>query len=325
MERLQGKEIDMCIQNTNKIFSVAKSGRRETVMKKFKVLFAITAVTLATLFAPVVSNQTTAKAATKASLEKVLQKNTSENVYKSYYSDVDADGKKELVAVTSSSGKDELGILFAKLWYVKGSSCKNFYTSSMSIGEADIKMFSAKNGKIFTISETAGGSSNKCSCFAFSGKKARRLSIEGESLERISNSYFKLLQGSFDGCTDGTGHAYNYYYFAWDGKNFLEYGGLKISQSMFKKAKGGTTILSQIKKQGKIKSIYFRGNNIININYESNGQNYNVTLSFKSGKVSYVDMYGTGKKNLQTATSWGISHKYSSQPKMTVIYPKSFM
>ena len=63
-----------------------------------------------------------AQAATKESLKKKLQTTTSVPIRKFIYEDLNRDGKKEAIAITSRE-LDELGYINATIWYLTDAGC----------------------------------------------------------------------------------------------------------------------------------------------------------------------------------------------------------
>lgn len=263
------------------------------------------------------------QAATKAALKSKLQATTSVPIRKFICEDLNGDGKKEAIAVTSE-GVDEYAYINAKIWYITDKTCNaNIYNSYYDLYKDRINLFSVKNGYIFTfeIGLANGGGANYFYGYSFDQKGPRNIENVGMGLDYLGNNKFVVWDSQYDAFTDGYGHTWNRYYSKWDGEKLVEYGGLKISQTQLKNAKYGEDILKQIKKKGKIGNIYYRANGLIFVNYTEGNQNYNVALKLKNGKVSYYDQGGSGKTKMENATQCGVIYKSITS---CVKYPKSF-
>ncbi len=158
-------------------------------------------------------------------------------------------------------------------------------------------------------------------------------------LSYIGNGQFTTIGEAFDlNFTDGigTGHTYKIYYLYWATGGLKEYGGLKITQQQLLKVQGAQAIIDVITKSGHtVDDIYYRANNIININYHSgdkqNGNFDNVTLVYKNNTVTPELAY-PGQNSSKTESfnennlngfSYGGIYKTALVPKIAT-YPDKF-
>lgn len=149
----------------------------------------------------------------------------------------------------------------------------------------------------------------------------------GMALTQIGDSMDLLVTHStYDYSSDGTGHTWKEYYLYWD-DGFKEYGAIHISEDDLIKCDGAKGILEQISsKGGIITEIMYRGNGIININYEIGDSTYytyeNATLKLKGNSVSLVTVNDYGEDALQKSSYGGIylTARYSD----IASYPNSF-
>lgn len=268
-----------------------------------------------------VGNITATHAASKATLKSKLESATPVPIRKFIFADLNKDGQKEAIAMTSKS-VDELGYVDASFWYITNQSCEKIGSSDgMCVYPASIKKYNVKNTWIVTFEAGAGGSGWYTYAYAFDSYGAHEVDNIGVGLTYLGKNKFVVLDSRYDASTDETGHTWNKYYSKWDGEKLVEYGGLSISQKQLKKAKNGTTIIKQIRKTGNIGTIYYRANGLIFVNYTSGGSNYNVTLKLKNGKLSYQKQNDYGKTKLEKATSAGVIHQSITK---CVVYPKKF-
>jgi hypothetical protein len=147
---------------------------------------------------------------------------------------------------------------------------------------------------IFKCEDVPGGSSSKSYAWYVKNGKPIELPYIGMRLSYIGNGQFTTMGEDFDSSfTDGVGagHTYKRYYLYWTSNGLKEYGGLKITQQQLLKADGAKEIIKAIIKSGHtIDEIYYRANDIININYHSgnkqNGNFDNLTLKYKNDTVT---------------------------------------
>lgn len=119
------------------------------------------------------------------------------------------------------------------------------------------------------------------------------LSDEGVSIHALDDKNLTLTESSYGASIDGSGHVWNDYYFYWDETEhrFKEYGGISITREELEAVPGADPILKKIDEAGgNINNIYYRGNDIININYTEGYNINNLTLKIENGRVNYVDL-----------------------------------
>lgn len=260
--------------------------------KKHRVLKGM--LVICAVFAVMLLLPTSVNAASKSSLKKKLQNKTSQTIHIFRYADLDRHGTKEAVALTADSIDEFGGYFNAKLWYISDKKCYSFYSGSCIYKfEANMPiLWKVKNAYLFKVEVGGYGSASKSLVWRFTKKGARKVKVPGMDLIYRGNNKFYISDSAFDAMSDGTGHTWKRYYLYWNGKKFIEYGGIRITETQLQKAKGASAILKAIRKKGRIQKIYYRSNGIININYrdyttKTDWSNYNVTLKLK-GKKSYI-------------------------------------
>lgn len=261
-------------------------------------------------------------AATQTTLKQKLQTATSETIRKFYYADLNEDGQKEAIGITSRQIGD-FGYTDAKVWYITKQSCKQIVScKGWDLYEDTIAIYRVKNTRMLVFDAGAGGSGWLSYAYTFKGNQAKAVENIAEGVTYLGKNQFEVTDSQFDAGIDGTGHTWNKYYSKWNGKKLVEYGGLEITQAQLKKAKNGAKILRQIKKQGTIGTIYYRANHMIFVNYTTADANYNVKLRLKNGALCYdFSKNAYGDTPLEKATSAGIIYKNLTN---CVSYPKKF-
>lgn len=252
--------------------------------------------------------------------------------------------KTQAVGVTGSLDSNG-GVTNGSVWLVKKSGARWLHSGG-AFYKGQMKLYKVKGGHIFKVEQGGYGSGSTSYAWFFKGGEAARIPSIGMSMKRVSGNQFSVIRQAFDNAIGNngshTGHTYNAYYYRWNGKRFVEYGGKAISQSRLKKAKNGAKILKAIKRQAakqakqwrgrsvKIGRIYYRANNIVNVNYSFKTKydvwRYNVKLRYnsKSDKLSYVKVWSYGANALGRATEggWYAARGGSDSGSIGVSYPK---
>lgn len=187
-------------------------------------------------------------------------------------------------------------VVGGEVWYITASDAQKLKTDIAFPMDQPDKTFlwNVDGVKIFKCGSSSGGSSSHSYAWYVKNGKPIELPYTGMRLSYLGNGQFTTVGDTFDAVfTDGlaTGHTYKIYYLYWAGDGLKEYGGVKITQKQLLKMKGAQAVLDTITKSGHvIDDIYYRANNIININYHSgdrkNGNFNNVTLVYKNNTVT---------------------------------------
>ena len=183
------------------------------------------------------------------------------------------------------------------VWYITSSEAQklksNIAFSSDNKFNAPF-LWTVDDTKIYKCESSAGGSSSSSYAWYVKDGKPVELPYTGMKLSYFGNGQFTTIGQNFDsGFIDGigAGHTYKLYYLYWTPDGLKEYGGLEITQEQLLKVKGAQKIIDTITEQGQIiDKIYYRANNLINLNYhtgdQQNGDFGNVTLVYKNNTVT---------------------------------------
>ena len=183
------------------------------------------------------------------------------------------------------------------VWYITASEAQKLKSNIAYQAENKFNaplLWTVDDSKIFKCESSAGGSSSTSYAWYVKGGKPIELPYTGMNLSYISNGQFTTIGDDIDSAfTDGigAGHTYKLYYLYWTPDGLKESGGLKITKQQMLKVKGAQEIFDTITEQGHIiDEIYYRSNNLININYHSgdnqNGDFGNVTLVYENNTVT---------------------------------------
>ncbi|MDR3551814.1 MAG: hypothetical protein P4L75_01690 [Clostridia bacterium] len=159
---------------------------------------------------------------------------------------------------------------------------------------------------MFKCESDGGGSGSASYAWYVKDGEPIELPYTGMSLSYIGNGQFTSIGEGYDSNFTGgigAGHTYKVYYLYWTNGGLKEYGGIKITRQQLLKVNGAQAIMKVITKSGyTVDEIYYRANNIININYHSgnkkDGNFDNVTLVYKNGAVTPEAVYGSDSESL---------------------------
>ncbi|MFT3952614.1 MAG: hypothetical protein QM689_11835 [Oscillospiraceae bacterium] len=151
----------------------------------------------------------------------------------------------------------------------------------------------------------------------------KSFSFQDRTLKYMGGNEFTSFVDDYDACTDFTGHTWKAYYQYWDGEKFCEHGGIEISQNQLLKADGAKKYLDKITDvNGNVRKIFYRDNNIININYVVEDRNENMTLVLNDGIVKELTYEDSDGKKQPVGSYHGI-YSGASDPEFAT-YPDEF-
>ena len=199
--------------------------------------------------------------------------------------DYDGDGTREAFALVSAQGETGTGdALEGEVWFVSSGGCVRLHDrdSYLTVGKVGVSPC------LYSAETWYGGSGSSSIVWGVSGGEAFLVGsgFEGLGGGDVPNEFY-MYPSAFDLSSDGTGHTWKRYYFFLEGRTLKEYGGLSISRAELEKVPGAREILAGVEAEGwTIGEIYYRGNNIINVNLHDSWSNNNLTLRYESGSVT---------------------------------------
>lgn len=237
-----------------------------------------------------------------------VQARTSDTVNEVFYSDYDGDGEKEAFICTENT---ESGF---SLWFSGKQTVKKLISTQSEFlfddgsGICEI----SKKQKLFVADLYAGGSGSTSCCYYVKNGKPVKVKEAGSGLKHIKGKDFTIVQHAFDSRFvdgHGEGHTRKIYYVKWNGKEFVEYAGKRMTQKELQKYKGAKSILTKAKNLGyEIGEIYYRKNGIINVNL-TKGDMYSVeqdNLTFVvNGNKVFLKICNKDGKNVVEQSSYG--------------------
>ena len=206
------------------------------------------------------------------------------NIAYFYSGDLEGNKKSEAFAFVGTSAFNNLyndHSIDADLWFITANGAKKVYKSYQSVTFQPY-VWTVGNLQMLKVENSGGGSSSNSLAWIVQNGSPVECGI-GMGMSSIGDSRnFVTIGDGFDAYTDITfkadgssdsitvGHTYKIYYFYWDGSVFKEYGGIKISLKQLLAVSGAKQIIDQIQSKGyQIGDIFYRANNIININYNT--------------------------------------------------------
>ncbi|WFR59435.1 hypothetical protein QA584_10205 [Anaerocolumna sp. AGMB13025] len=250
-----------------------------------------------------ITEGTTPSETTAAASPTMANSSTSEEKLKSILLKYTSD---QIVFIQSFTTGDNQNAAFAMagsdVWFITDSDALKLKSNIMYLSDNPSYapcLWTVEGTIIFKCEEVPGGSSTISHAWYVKDGKPIELPNTGMGLSYLGNGEFTTIGEDFDlNFTDGigAGHTYKPYYLYWTTDGLKEYGGLKITQQQLLKVKGAQAVIDAItKSDNTIDEIYYRDNNIININYHSgdrqNGDFNNVTLAYKNNTVTPILAY----------------------------------
>lgn len=212
-----------------------------------------------------------------------LEKKTGKKIVYKEYNDFDSDGYYEMFAIV---GNDNVDTIEGEVWYVnvegllKIEESKFYHKNPISylfsnnifvILEEDYAtgfltyIWGVKDGEPFQQSLTG---------------KVNGIEINDYNEIVVTNSTYDFSKEIYEnGESIDLGHTWNQYFYFWNGENFREYGAIEIEIGELLKIEGSNELLNYIKDLGAtINEIFYRENNIIQINYQEEKHEDNCTI-----------------------------------------------
>lgn len=173
-------------------------------------------------------------------------------------------------------------------------------------------LWGVKNGAPFQPSLTA---------------KANGLAINNYNEVVITNSAYdsvKTIDDDWKVLPDDevwTGHTWNQYYYYWNGESFREYGGIEIAENDLLQIEGTDELIDYINDLGAtINQIYYRDNNVFQINYQIVSRESNSTITY----YYYIMFRYEGKKVVLEDCEMGEGNILKALNTSLAVYPDDF-
>lgn len=246
----------------------------------------------------------------KAEIEKnIASQLTGKNVVKkTCYGDYDKDGRPEAFVLSGPKKAGKLKDANYTLWFAyiqDGAVISKKIRKDVTVYS---KMLKLKSVTLFCAA-TYCTTSSPMDVYQVTGNDIKVI-FHGDMISETEGDSFVSIHSTYDLIYDAAvkhkmGHTWKPYYFYYKNGKVYEYKGKKISLKKFKKYKNAEKMLKKYKKLGKIKSILYRSNGMVNVNYKTKYQNgdisyCNVTFQTSGNKlIKPVLEEGTYRKKLK--------------------------
>lgn len=274
--------------------------------------FLLAVVCFLFLAASLIYGETQAKAADpkeqirQSIASQLIKKN---RVRKICYADYDKNGRAEAFVLTGPKKKKneqaeaetEFTLWFA---YIENGNVVSKKLRKDVIGASGfLKLKSVTLFRAQTYCTTSGPED----LYEVGGDEVKKI-FHGDLTKAYSGDTFISVHSTYDfmydkGVGHKMGHTWKPYYFYYKDGQVYEYKGKKISLARFKKYKNAKKMMKKYKKYGKIKSIIYRENGLVHVNYKhsygSDSMYHNVTFRVSGNRLKKpVVEEGTYRKKL---------------------------
>ncbi len=216
------------------------------------------------------------------------QLRSKEKIKEVYYVDYDRNGRKEAFVLTGTEPKNEFDSGDNRLWFAYVENGQVQATEQQDEVEANhTSVLKLKDATLFCVGQYATTSSPQ-EVLRVNGNEVSVV-FKGDTIKTFKGNSFTSVHSTYDMMSDGTGHTWKPYYFYYKNGSVLQYTAKKKSVSWVKKYKNGKKMLKKYKKRGAVKSVLYRANGLVHINYAKKGEygtTYtNVTFQVKKKKL----------------------------------------
>ncbi|MCI8793120.1 MAG: prolipoprotein diacylglyceryl transferase [Eubacterium sp.] len=193
-------------------------------------------------------------------------------VRKTFYADYDRNGRPEAFVLTGpKKKKNEQAETELTLWfaYVKNGNVVSRKLRQDVLGTSGfLKLQSVTLFRAQTYCTTSGPED----LYRVTGNKVTKI-FHGDLMAPWAGDSFTSVHSTYDSAYDKSagvtlGHTWKPYYFYYKNGKIYEHNGKKITSSRFMRYKNAEKILKRYRKMGKVRSIIYRSNGLIHINFE---------------------------------------------------------
>ncbi len=227
----------------------------------------------------------------ESSYKNIIEEKSQNEIVYSHYNDFDSDGICEMFAIVGEETDSD--IIRGEIWFANQQGAYSIEESKYYWKYPDVYLFDdnifiafneyystgtitylwgVQNGKPFQPSLT---------------EKAHGLTISNEYKEVVvTGEAYDAMKEIFDNWEvlprdeQWTGHTWNKYYYYWNGESFREYGAIEITVDELLQIDGTNELVEYIENfDATINEIYYRSNNIFQINYQKEERGANATTT----------------------------------------------
>ena len=220
----------------------------------------------------------------------IIEESKGEIVY-SHYNDFDSDGICEMFAIVGKIMDDDT--ISGEIWFVNQQGAYKIeksrdYWKYPNVYLFDDDIFIAFNEYYTTGTITYLWGVQDTKPFQPSlTEKANGFAINNYNEVVISDDTYDAAKTIYDDWKvlpddeQWTGHTWNQYYYYWNGNSFREYGAIEITIDELLQIDGTNEMVEYINNSdATINEIYYRKNNIFQINYQKEERETNATTTY---------------------------------------------
>lgn len=228
-----------------------------------------------------------------------LQDHVDGDILFSHYGDYDGNGSCEMFALVGKVKTDSIYIeedFYGKIWYINQDGAREVESTDIEYSMSPY-IFTV-GGNEFIAFERVYATSDQTYIWGVLDGKPFQPNISGKINGLINvNEYDELevTHSTYDGCYDKstgvkTGHSWKKYYLYFNGRTFKEYGGIDITIDDLSRIPKGKQIIKEVHKHlYEINSIFYRSNEVININISKEDDYNNEMIEYKNITLRYID------------------------------------
>lgn len=240
----------------------------------------------------------------ESSYKSLIENKSQKNIVYSHYNDFESNGYCEMFAIVGDLYDDSI---YGEIWYCdQNGTYKIEDTQGYHLNPKTYLL----DKNIFIAFEEYFATGSITHLWSVKGGKPYQpqLTDKGNGIGINNYNEVELVHSAYDAMMlldddwksrptdeEWTGHTYKPYYYYWNGENFREYGAIEIDKNDLLTIEGTSELLEYISElNGTINEIYYRANNVIQINYqiEEHDNNYKQTVT----NYGYISFRYIGKK-----------------------------
>ncbi len=267
----------------------------------------------------------------ESSYENIIEEKSQNEIVYSHYNDFDSDGICEMFAIVGEEVDNDT--ISGEIWfanqqgaykiekprdywkyprvYLFGNDIFIAFEEYYTTGSVTY-LWGVQNGNPFQPSLT-----EKANGFAINNYNEVVLTCSSyDAVKTISDDWNVLPDDEV-----WTGHTWNQYYYYWNGNSFREYGAIEITVDELLQIEGTSELIDYISDLGAtINQIYYRANNVFQINYQIEKRETNVTTTFYNN----IMFRYTGEKVVLEECEFGDGNILRALNTSLAVYPENF-
>lgn len=267
----------------------------------------------------------------ESSYKNIIEEESQNEIVYSHYNDFDSDGICEMFAIVGESMDDDT--ISGEIWFVNQHGAYKIEESRDYWKYPDVYLFGDDIFIAFNEYYTTGtitylwGVQDAKPFQPSLTEKANGFEINNYNEVVISDDTYDAAKTIYDDWKvlpddeQWTGHTWNQYYYYWSGDSFREYGAIEITIDELLQIDGTNELVEYINNSGAtINEIYYRNNNIFQINYQKEERETNATTTYYNN----ITFRYTGKRVALEECEFGEGIILRALNTSLAVYPDNF-